>query len=48
MHDAENPESEKRNWGRTGPTSPEGRAASSKNAIKHGACAQTLILPCES
>jgi len=48
MHDSENPEPEKRNCGRTGPTSPEGRAASSRNAIKHGACAQTLILPCES
>jgi hypothetical protein len=43
-----NAEPEKRNCGRTGPTSAEGRAASSKNAIKHGACAQTLILPCES
>jgi hypothetical protein len=41
-------EPKKRNSGRTGPTSPEGRASSSKNAIKHGACAQTLILPCES
>ena len=44
MHD----EPEKRNCGRTGPTSPEGRATSSKNSTKHGACAQTLILPCES
>jgi len=42
------PQSEKRNCGRTGPTSPEGRAASSKNAIKHGSCSQTLILPHES
>jgi hypothetical protein len=41
-------QSEKRNCGRTGPTSPEGRAASSKNAIKHGSCSQTLILPYES
>jgi len=41
------PEPEKRNSGRTGPTSPEGRAASSKNSIKHGSCSQTLILPCE-
>ena len=39
---------EKRNCGRTGPTSPEGRSASSKNAIKHGACARTLILFHES
>jgi len=42
------PEPEKCNSGRTGPTSPEGRAASSKNAIKHGSCSQTLILPGES
>jgi hypothetical protein len=48
MLDSENLDSEKRNCGRTGPTSPEGRAASSKNAIKHGACARTLILPHES
>jgi hypothetical protein len=39
---------EKRNSGRTGPTSPAGRATSSKNAIKHGACSRTLILPHES
>jgi hypothetical protein len=38
----------KRNSGRTGPTSPEGRAISSKNSIKHGACSRTLILPGES
>jgi hypothetical protein len=48
MLDSESFESEKRNCGRTGPTSPEGRIASSKNAIKHGACSRTLILPCES
>jgi len=48
MHDPENFESEKRNCGRTGPTSPEGRAASSKNATKHGACARTLILAHEA
>ena len=48
MLDPEIPEPEKRNCGRTGPTSPEGRATSSKNSIKHGSCAQTLILPCES
>jgi hypothetical protein len=41
------PEPEKRNSGRTGPTSPEGRATSSKNSIKHGSCSQTLILPFE-
>jgi hypothetical protein len=48
MHDSETFESEKRNSGRTGPTSPEGRATSSKNSIKHGSCSQTLILPFES
>ena len=48
MRNSQNLESEKRNCGRTGPTSAEGRLASSKNAIKHGACAETLILPCES
>jgi hypothetical protein len=41
------PDHEKRNCGRTGPTSPEGRATSSKNSIKHGSCSQTLILPFE-
>jgi hypothetical protein len=41
-------EPEKRNSGRTGPTSPEGRAVSSKNSIKHGACSRTLVLPGES
>ena len=40
-------EPEKRNCGRTGPTSPEGRATSSKNSTKHGSCSQTLILPHE-
>ena len=43
----EQPEQKKRNCGRTGPTSEEGRAASSKNSIKHGSCSQTLILPNE-
>src|ERR1700722_11260188 len=46
--DDPNPESKKRNSGHTGPTSPEDRATSSRNAIKHGACAKTLILPHES
>jgi len=41
------PEPKKRNSGRTGPTSPEGRAKSSQNSIKHGACSYTLILPGE-
>ena len=31
-----------------GPATPEGRAISSKNATKHGCCADTLILPHES
>ncbi len=48
MHDSETFETEKRNSGRTGPTSPEGRATSSKNSTKHGSCSQTLILPFES
>ena len=43
----EQPAPEKRNCGRTGPTSPEGRATSSKNSTKHGSCSQTLILPHE-
>ena len=41
-------EPEKRNSGRTGPTSEEGRAISSRNAIRHGMCAKTLILLHES
>jgi hypothetical protein len=44
---AEPSEPVKRNSGRTGPTSPEGRAKSSQNSIKHGACSYTLILPGE-
>jgi hypothetical protein len=35
---------QKRNSGRTGPTSEEGRATSSRNATRHGMCATTLIL----
>ena len=38
----------KRNSGRTGPTSIHGKIRSAKNAIKHGSCAETLILPTES
>jgi len=38
----------KRNCGRTGPTSPEGKAKSRLNSVKHGSCAETLILPGES
>ncbi len=37
-------EKEKQNCGRTGPTSPEGKAISSRNALRHGCCAKTLIL----
>jgi hypothetical protein len=44
---AETETEEKRNSGRTGPTSPEGKAVSSQNAVKHGGCARTLILPGE-
>jgi hypothetical protein len=46
--DSPNPERKKRNSGRTGPTSAEGKAKSAANALKHGACATTLILPQES
>jgi hypothetical protein len=42
------PEEQKRNSGRSGPTSLEGKAISSQNATKHGACSKTLILPNES
>ena len=43
--DAQRP---KRNCGHTGPTSPEGRAKSARNATTHGLCAETLILPYEN
>ena len=43
MADSEN----KNPNGSTGPTSPEGKATSSRNAIKHGLCSQQLILPDE-
>src|SRR6476659_5522343 len=32
----------------TGPKSPEGRAAVRLNGVKHGLCAETLVLPGES
>jgi hypothetical protein len=35
---------EKRNSGRTGPTSTEGQAISARNATRHGMCATTLIM----
>jgi hypothetical protein len=38
----------KRNCGRTGATTQAGRARSALNAIRHGSCAWTLILPTES
>jgi hypothetical protein len=38
----------KRNCGRCGATTPAGRARSARNALKHGSCAFTLILPTES
>ena len=41
--DQESPK--KRNCGRCGPTSEAGRRRSSMNALRHGACARTLILP---
>jgi hypothetical protein len=44
----EDPEIQKRNCGRTGPTSEEGRAISARNAIRHGMCATTLILEHEN
>jgi hypothetical protein len=38
----------KRNCGRTGATTQAGRARSALNAVRHGSCAWTLILPTES
>jgi len=45
---SEDPEIQKRNCGHTGPTSPEGRAISARNATRHGMCATTLILEHEN
>jgi hypothetical protein len=42
--DEQNPEPEKRNSGRTGPTSTAGREKSARNATRHGMCATTLIM----
>jgi hypothetical protein len=39
---------QKRNSGRTGPVTPEGRAISAQNSRKHGLCSQTLIQPGET
>jgi hypothetical protein len=41
-------EPKKRNSGKTGPTSEAGRARSSQNAYKHGACSKVLIMHMES
>ncbi len=38
----------KRNCGRTGPTSAEGKAIVSRNALRHGCCAKTIILDKEN
>ena len=43
--DAQQESPKKRNCGRCGPTSEAGRRKSSLNALRHGACARTLILP---
>ncbi len=45
-HSAQNPEPEspKRNSGRTGPTTPEGKMKTHLNALRHGCCARTLVL----
>ncbi len=41
------PPTEKNPNGCTGPTTPEGKESSSKNALKHGCCSKILILPDE-
>jgi len=41
-------EPQKRNSGRTGPTSAIGRAIAARNATRHGMCSKTLILDNES
>ena len=47
---AQNPEPEKpkRNCGRTGATTPEGKMKTRLNALRHGSCARTLIIGAES
>ncbi len=42
-NDAPEPK-KKRNSGHTGPTTPQGRATSARNATRHGMCATTLIM----
>jgi hypothetical protein len=46
--DFDHPENQKRNSGRTGPTTNTGRATSARNATRHGMCATTLILDHEN
>jgi len=41
-------EPQKRNSGRTGPTSETGKAQSARNATRHGMCAKTLVMDNES
>jgi hypothetical protein len=47
---AEQPQTphQKRNSGRTGPTSITGRATSSRNATRHGLCSSTLLITGEN
>jgi hypothetical protein len=40
----DHPDIQKRNCGRTGPTSEEGRAISARNATRHGMCSTTLVM----
>jgi len=42
--DAHPDEPQKRNSGRTGPTTPEGRATAARNAMVHGMTAKTLLI----
>ncbi len=39
---------QKRNSGRTGPTSEQGKATSARNATRHGLCSELLVLSHES
>ncbi len=41
-------ETPKRNSGRTGATTPEGKMKTRLNSLRHGSCARTLILPREN
>jgi hypothetical protein len=44
LPEEQSPEPQKRNSGRTGPTSEAGREKSARNATRHGMCATTLIM----